>query len=66
MMRINPVTRILTLPTLARLGLLLVLVVAVFLAESFTSLMERALRYGGGSSDIFVLLMYQAPGIIDL
>lgn len=66
MIRISPVTRILTLPTLARLGLLLVLVVAVFLAESFTSLMERALRFGGGGSDIFVLLMYQAPGIVDL
>ncbi len=66
MIRVGPVTRILALPTLARLGLLLVLVVAVFLAESFTTLMEEALRYGGGSADVFVLLAYQAPEIVDL
>ncbi len=66
MIRVGPVTRILALPTLARLGLLLVLVVAVFLAESFTTLMEEALRYGGGSVDVVVLLAYQAPEIVDL
>ncbi|MBR9842823.1 MAG: LptF/LptG family permease [Rhodobacteraceae bacterium] len=66
MIRIGPVTRILALPTVARLGLLLALVVAVFLAESFTTLMEEALRYGGGSADVLVLLMFQAPEIVDL
>lgn len=66
MIRFGPVTRILALPTAARLGLLLALVVAVFLAESFTTLMEEALRYGGGSADVLVLLFYQAPEIVDL
>ncbi|WP_243613660.1 LptF/LptG family permease [Shimia aestuarii] len=66
MIRVGPVTRILARPTLARLGLLLVLVVAVFLAESFTTLMEEALRYGGGSADVLLLLAYQAPEIVDL
>ena len=66
MIRIGPVIRILALPTLARLGLLLLLVTGVFLAESFTTLMEEALRYGGGSADVLLLLAYQAPEIVDL
>lgn len=66
MIRIGPVTRILLFPTLAKLGLLLALVVAVFLAESFTTLLEEALRYGGGSADVLVLLAYRAPEIVDL
>lgn len=66
MIRFNPVTRLLALPTLARFGLLLALVVAVFLAESFTSLLEEALRQDANSGDVLWLLLLQAPEILDL
>ena len=66
MIRLNPVTRLLALPALARFGLLLALVVAVFLAESFTSLLEEALRQDANSGDVFLLLLLQAPEILDL
>lgn len=66
MIHLGPVTRILAVPTLARLGLLLVLVVAVFLAESFTSLLEEGLRNDATSGDVIWLLLLQAPEIMDL
>lgn len=61
-----PVLRILGRPIVARLLLMLLLVEAIFLAESFTSLMEQALRHGGLAADIFVLLIFKAPEILDL
>lgn len=61
-----PVLRILGRPIMARLLLMLLVVEAIFLAESFTSLMEQALRHGGLAADIFVLLLFKAPEILDL
>lgn len=66
MIRPGPVFRILAMPTVARLALLVGLVVAVFLAESFTTLMEGAIRHGGGSLHVLTLLGYKAPEIVDL
>ncbi|SHJ49776.1 Lipopolysaccharide export LptBFGC system, permease protein LptF [Shimia gijangensis] len=66
MIRFGPVFRILAIPTLARLALLLALVVAVFMAESFTSLLEEALRNDAESSDVLWLLTLEAPEIMDL
>lgn len=66
MIRFGPVTRLLAVPTLTRLGLLLLLVVAVFMAESFTSLLEQALRNDAGSGAVLWLLLMQAPEIMDL
>ena len=66
MIRPGPVFRILAVPTIARLALLVGLVVAVFLAESFTTLMEGAIRHGGNSQHVAALLAYKAPEIIDL
>lgn len=66
MIRLGPVTRVLTLPTLSRLSLLMMLVVGVFLAESFETLMQRAVRHGGGGADVLLLLAYKIPEKIDL
>lgn len=66
MMLLGPVTRLLVVPAISRLLLLLALVVAVFLAESFTNLLEEALRNDGGSLDVVWLLMLKTPEIIDL
>ncbi len=62
----GPVTRLLAVPALARLGLLLLLVVAIFMAESFTNLLEQALRYDGGSVDVVWLMLLKSPEIVDL
>ncbi|WP_204112463.1 LptF/LptG family permease [Shimia biformata] len=63
---IGPVTRILLRPVLARLALILLLVEAVFLAESFTTLLEQALRYDGAVWDLGWLLVLKLPRILDL
>ncbi|WP_372885690.1 LptF/LptG family permease [Shimia sp.] len=62
----GPVTRLLVLPVVARLGLLLLLVVAIFMAESFTNLLEQALRFDGGGLDVIWLMLLKAPEIVDL
>ncbi len=62
----GPVTRVLLMPTLVRLLGLLALVEAVFLAESFQGLLEVTLRYDGSLWDVFHLLGYRAPEILDL
>ncbi len=61
-----PVVRVLIRPIVARLLLLLAVVEAIFLAESFTTLMENALRYGGRAADVAILLLYKTPEIFDL
>ncbi len=61
-----PVLRVLGKPLLLRLLLLLLLIEAIFLAESFTTLMEHALRLGGSARDVFTLLGFKAPEIFDL
>jgi lipopolysaccharide export LptBFGC system permease protein LptF len=63
---IGPVTRILLVPSLLRLVGLLLLVEAVFLAESFQGLMEAALRYDGSLGDVLYLLSFRSPEILDL
>lgn len=62
----GPVTRILGMPVLVRLFLILFLVEAVFLAESFTSLLEGALKYDGNPTDMGWLLVMKLPRIMDL
>ncbi len=61
-----PVVRVLGKPLILRLLLLLVVIEAIFLAESFTTLMEHALRYGGKASDVLHLLGFKVPEILDL
>ena len=63
---LGPVARVLAAPTLLRLGLILLMVEAVFVAESFTGMMEQALRYGGSAQDVLKLLVYRMPEILDL
>lgn len=66
MIRIGPVTRLLAFPAFKRLMLLLSLIVAIFIAESFGALLEQALRHDGGSLVVGWLLLLKAPGIVDL
>ncbi|WP_127113390.1 LptF/LptG family permease [Shimia sediminis] len=66
MIRLGPVTRLLALPALKRLILILSMIVAIFVAESFTALLEQALRHDGGSLLVAWLLLLQAPEIVDL
>ncbi|GAA6180488.1 hypothetical protein NBRC116594_19260 [Shimia sp. NS0008-38b] len=61
-----PVLRVLGKPLILRLLLLLLVIEAIFLAESFTTLMEHALRYGGSAADILRLLSFKGPEILDL
>ena len=61
-----PVVRVLGKPLILRLLLLLLVIEAVFLAESFTTLMEHALRYGGSTTDVAHLLTFKIPEILDL
>ncbi|WP_422049284.1 LptF/LptG family permease [Shimia sp.] len=61
-----PVLRVLGKPLLLRLLLLLLVIEAIFLAESFTTLMEHALRLGGGPVDVAHLLGFKVPEILDL
>ena len=61
-----PIVRVLGKPLILRLLLLLFVIEAIFLAESFTTLMEHALRYGGNATDILHLLSFKTPEILDL
>lgn len=61
-----PVLRVLGKPLFLRLLLLLLVIEAIFLAESFTTLMEHALRLGGGPLDVAHLLGFKVPEILDL
>ncbi|MDP2580229.1 LptF/LptG family permease [Shimia thalassica] len=62
----GPVFKILGKPLVRRLALLLAMVVGIFLIESFTTLMERALQFGGNPWDVAALLAYKAPEIVDI
>ena len=62
----GPLFRILGLPILIRLLLILAAVEAIFLAESFTTLMEDALRNDAVALDVGVLLLLRMPRIADL
>ncbi|MBO9473850.1 LptF/LptG family permease [Shimia sp. R10_1] len=61
-----PVLRVLGKPLFLRLLLLLLVIEAIFLAESFTTLLEHALRLGGGPLDVAHLLSFKVPEILDL
>ncbi|SMP03504.1 LptF/LptG family permease [Shimia sagamensis] len=61
-----PIVRVLGKPLILRLLLLLLVIEAIFLAESFTTLMEHALRYGGTARDVLHLLSFKTPEILDL
>ncbi|TKZ17372.1 LptF/LptG family permease [Shimia litoralis] len=66
MIRFGPIVALLGTPILARLLLLLGLVVAIFLADSFTSLLEGIMRYGGDPKHLALLLMLKSPEIVDM
>ena len=66
MIRIGPVTRLLALPAIKRLLLLLSLIVAIFVAESFTGLLEQALQHDAGGLLVVWLLLLETPEIVDL
>ena len=66
MIRLGPVTRLLTLPALKRLMLLLSMIVAIFVAESFGGLLKEALRHDGSSLFVAWLLLLTAPEIVSL
>lgn len=61
-----PIVRVLGKPLILRLLLLLLVIEAIFLAESFTTLMEHALRYDGTARDVLHLLSFKTPEILDL
>ena len=61
-----PIVRVLGKPLIWRLLLLLLVIEAIFLAESFTTLMEHALRYDGTARDVLHLLSFKTPEILDL
>jgi len=61
-----PIVRVLGKPLFLRLLLLLLVIEAIFLAESFTTLMEHALRYDGTARDVLHLLSFKTPEILDL
>ncbi|MBO9476380.1 LptF/LptG family permease [Shimia sp. R11_0] len=61
-----PVLRVLGKPLFLRLLLLLAVIEAIFLAESFTTLMEHALRTQGRALDVLHLLSFKLPEILDL
>ncbi len=63
---LNPTIRILALPILRRLLLILAVIEAIFLAESFTTLLEETLRHNGVAADVFILLLFKTPEILDL
>ncbi|PSL18738.1 LptF/LptG family permease [Shimia abyssi] len=62
----GPIVRVLGFPILRRLLVILLGVEAIFLAESFTTLMEEALRLEGSAADVSVLLVFKMPEILDL
>ena len=63
---LRPLIRILAWPVLARLLVILAVVEAIFLAESFTTLLEEALRNDALAADVGILLVFRMPQILDL
>lgn len=62
---LGPISRLLGKELLAITFGVLLLIEAVFLAESFTSLLERTLRYDGSASDMAFVLLLKMPEIFD-
>ena len=61
----GPMTRLLGWRSLRMLLGLLALIEAIFIAESFTSLMESVVRNGGSALDLALLLTLKTPEVID-
>lgn len=61
----GPMTRLLAQRTFRTVIGLLALVEAIFLAESFTTLLEETVRNGGNALDLAFLLLLKSPEIID-
>lgn len=61
----DPLTRLLARRTTRTVVALLVLVEAIFLAESFTTILEEAVRNGGSVFDVALLLALKLPEVID-
>lgn len=58
-------TRLLTRRTVRTVLGLLLLVEAIFLAESFTTIMEQTIRNGGSALDLGYMLLLKSPEVID-
>jgi len=58
-------TRLLTRRTFRTVIGLLALVEAIFLAESFTTILENAIRDGGSVFDVLRLLLLKSPEVVD-
>ena len=65
MIRGGPMTRLLAGRTMRILLGLLVLIEAIFIAESFTTTIETVVSNGGSAWDLFLLLLLQTPEIVD-
>ncbi len=61
----GPLTRLLTRRTLRTVLGLLLLVEAIFIAESFTTIMEQTVRNGGSLWDLAVLVALKSPEVVD-
>lgn len=61
----GPMTRLLAGRTFWMLVGLLALIEAVFVAEIFTGLLSEVIRNGGSAVDVAVLLLLEAPEIVD-
>lgn len=61
----GPLTRLLARrASLAILGLM-TLVMAIFIAKSFTTILEETVRNGGSAFDVAILLIFKLPQIVD-
>ena len=61
----SPMTRLLTQRALRLVLALFVLIVAVFIADTFTSQLEEVLRQGGGALDLALILLLRTPEVVD-
>ncbi|GEM_PF-6183960 len=64
-MTLNPITRILAGRTAKMVIGILVIVEAVFISESFTTLLEITIKFGGDAWSLATLLALKMPQIID-
>lgn len=62
---LNPMRRLLFGRTFWLIGGLLLLIEAIFLAESFTTLMAIVVSNGGSVWDVFLLLALKSPEVVD-
>ncbi len=61
----GPLTRLLARRTVRTVLGLLLLVEAIFIAESFSTIMERTIRNGGTAWDLSRLMLFKMPEVVD-